>query len=173
MFLKDTYDNWNSSGHSAHLCVFLHDFLNATLLRATQAGSEWEISHTEKNPNYQQTSAFTHGRKTNVVFSFLSRHFAPLNTRLRVTFCLIWQLSVWRSICLPSTGSPASEVKNAEKWSDLHWGHAHKLTPTSWLIFFPPNQLLFYTYIHDVLHFELHLNLNTSWPCHSSFYKDL
>lgn len=40
MFLKDTNDNRNSSSHSAHLRVFLHDFLNATLLEsATQTGS--------------------------------------------------------------------------------------------------------------------------------------
>lgn len=92
-------------------------FLMRPCLRAQhRMSSVWGDFTQKKLPNYQQTSAVTHGWKTHVVFSFLSRHFGPSNTRLRVTFWLIWQFCVWRSICLPFTGSPASEVKKAEKW---------------------------------------------------------
>lgn len=125
VLLKDTYDNRNSSGHSAHLRIFLNDFLNATLLGEVQHRlAQWEeTSHSEKPKTSKlprKTSGVTHGWKTNVVFSFLSRHFGPLNTQLRVTFWLIWQFGVWPSICLPFTGSTASEVKTGKKWWASH-----------------------------------------------------
>lgn len=55
MFLKDTYNNRNSCGDSAHLSIFLHDLLNATLL---ECNTHWlsvrRLLHTQKCPNYQK-----------------------------------------------------------------------------------------------------------------------
>lgn len=81
MFLKDTDDNWNCSGHSSHLCIFLHDLLDATLV---------EIGKVRLQKDSESVNVcVTHGWKANVVFAFLSRHFGPFSARFRVTFWVV------------------------------------------------------------------------------------